>query len=106
MTLFPPHLLFTPFFWTISTDYDFKFQLPSQLWLQKKLPASLQRGKPPTNECPDDNTKKSDGKVLVMRELWGMQTTSLLPSLPGPLRSGVVAPDRALPIYESYRTKM
>ena len=31
-----------------------------------------------------------------MLELWGMQSTSSLPSLPDPLRAGVVAPDRVL----------
>ena len=31
-----------------------------------------------------------------MLELWGMRSTSSLPSLPGPLWPGVVAPDRAL----------
>ena len=31
-----------------------------------------------------------------MLELWGMQGTPPSPSLPGPLRPGVVAPDRAL----------
>ena len=31
-----------------------------------------------------------------MLELWGMQSTLSLPSLPGPLWSGVVAPDRVL----------
>ena len=31
-----------------------------------------------------------------MLELWGMQSTPSLPSLPGLLRSGVVAPDRIL----------
>ena len=31
-----------------------------------------------------------------MLELWGMQSTPSLPSLPGPLWPGVVAPDRAL----------
>ena len=31
-----------------------------------------------------------------MSELWGMQRTLSLPSLPGPLRLGVVAYDRAL----------
>ena len=31
-----------------------------------------------------------------MRELWGMQSIPSLPSLPGPLWSGVVAPDRVL----------
>ena len=31
-----------------------------------------------------------------MPELWGMWSTSLLPSLPGPFSLGVVAPDRVL----------
>ena len=31
-----------------------------------------------------------------MLELWRMQSTPLLPSLPGPLWPGVVAPDRVL----------
>ena len=31
-----------------------------------------------------------------MQEFWGMWSTPLLPSLPGPLWPGVVAPDRAL----------
>ena len=29
-----------------------------------------------------------------MLELWGMRSTPLLPSLPGPFWPGVVAPDR------------
>ena len=33
-----------------------------------------------------------------MLELWGMQSTPSLPSLPGPLWPGVVAPDKG-PIY-------
>ena len=31
-----------------------------------------------------------------MQELWVIQSTPSLPSLPGPLWSGVVAPDRVL----------
>ena len=31
-----------------------------------------------------------------MLDLWGMQSTPSLPSLPGPLRPGVLAPDRVL----------
>ena len=42
------------------------------------------------------DTKQSDGEVPVMLELWVMQSTPSLPSLPGPLWSGVVAPDRVL----------
>ena len=53
---------------------------------------------PPTNECPGYDTKQSDGEVTVILKLWGMQTTPLLSSLPGPLWSGVVAPDRVLSI--------
>ena len=55
------------------------------------------RVRPPThNECPGYDTKQSDGEIPVMLELWGMLSTPLLPSLPGPLCPGVVAPDRAL----------
>ena len=47
-------------------------------------------------ECPGYDTKQSDGDVPVMQELWGMRSTSLLPSIPGPPWPGVIAPDRAL----------
>ena len=50
------------------------------------------------HDCPEYDTKQSDGEVPVMLELWGMQSTSSLPSLPGPLWPGVAAPDRVLSI--------
>ena len=40
--------------------------------------------------------KQFEGEVLVMLELWEMQSTPSLPSLSGPLWPKVVAPDRAL----------
>ena len=52
--------------------------------------------RPPPNECPGYDTKQSDGEVPAVLELWGMRSTPSLPSLPGPLWPGVVAPDRAL----------
>ena len=42
------------------------------------------------------DTEQSDGEVPVMLELWGMQNTPSLPSLPGPLWPRLVAPDRFL----------
>ena len=39
-----------------------------------------------------------------MLELWGMRNTPLLPSLPGQLWPGLVAPDKG-PIYGLNRTK-
>ena len=48
------------------------------------------------DECPGYDTKQSDGEVAAVLELWGMRSTPSLPSLPGPLWPGVVAPDRAL----------
>ena len=48
------------------------------------------------NECPRYETKNSVGEPPVILELWGMQSTTLLPSLPGPLRLRVVAPDWVL----------
>ena len=44
-------------------------------------------------KCPGYDSKQSDGTVSVMLELWGMQSTPSLPSLPDSLRPGVVAPD-------------
>ena len=47
----------------------------------------------PHNECPGYDTKQSNGEVLVMRENWGIQSTTSLPSLPGRFGLGVAAPD-------------
>ena len=41
----------------------------------------------------------NNGKAPVMLALWEICNTSLLPSLPGPLEPGVVAPDKVLSIY-------
>ena len=49
-----------------------------------------------SNECPEYDIKQSDVEAPVMLELWGMQSTPSLPSLPGALWLGVVAPDRVL----------
>ena len=53
-------------------------------------------GQDPPSECPGYDTKQSDGEVPAVLELWVMRSTPSLPSLPGPLCPGVVAPDRAL----------
>ena len=75
-----------------------QMQFSSVSWGCKNTPtASLQKGKtPPHNECPRYDTKQSHIEVRVMLELWGMWSTPSLPSLPGPLWPGVVAPDRIL----------
>ena len=52
--------------------------------------------RPPPTECPGYDSKQSDGKILVMLELWGMQSTPSLLSLPGPLWPSMVAPDLVL----------
>ena len=39
------------------------------------------RGVPHPNECPEHDTKQSDGEVPVMLDLGGMQSTFSLPSL-------------------------
>ena len=41
-------------------------------------------------------TKQSDGESPEMLGLWEIQSTASLPSLPGLLGPGVVAPDRVL----------
>ena len=66
-------------------------------WIAQSA-ASLLRDKPPPNECPSYDTKQSDGEAPVILELWGMQSTPSLPSLPGPLWLEVVAPGRVLPM--------
>ena len=43
-------------------------------------------------------TKKSDGEAPVMIELCEMRNTLSLPFLPGPLWSGVGAPDSVLSV--------
>ena len=48
------------------------------------------------NECPGHDTKQTDSEVPVIMELCGMQSTPSLPSLPGQLWLGLVAPDRVL----------
>ena len=60
--------------------------------------------RPSPNERPGYDTKQSDGEVPAMLELWGMRSTPSLPSLPGPLWPGVVAPDKG-PIYGLNRTQ-
>ena len=57
-----------------------------------------QRGKTPNpaNECPRYDTKQSDGVVPVILELWEMQSTPSLPSLPASLLPRVVALDSVL----------
>ena len=52
--------------------------------------------RPPPNKCPGYGTKQSDGEVPVILELWRMQSTPPLPSLPDPLWPRAVAPDIAL----------
>ena len=47
--------------------------------------ASLQRDKESPNKCPGYDAKQSDGKASVKREFYGMQSSPLLPSLPGSL---------------------
>ena len=56
----------------------------------------LCRGVRSPNECPGFDTKRFDGEVSMMLELWGMQSTPSLPLLPGPLWPGVAVLDRAL----------
>ena len=49
------------------------------------------------NECPEYDTKKS---VPVMLKLCEKQSTPSLALLPGPLWTGVIAPDRVLSISQ------
>ena len=73
-----------------------RFPWSSRLELQNAPTASLQTSETPPNECPGYDLKQSDGETSVMLELWGMRSTLLLPSFPGPLWPGIVAPDKFL----------
>ena len=64
------------------------------LGLQYTTTASLPRCKTPLTSVLLCDTKQSDSEFPVMLDLRGIQSTSSLPSLPGPLWSGVVAPDK------------
>ena len=59
---------------------------------------TLERSKPPPNECPGYDTKHSDCEVPVILDLWQMRSTPSFPLLPGLLWPGMVVPDRALSI--------
>ena len=58
----------------------------------------LCRGVRPCLVCSRYDTKQSNGQVPVLMELWGMQSTPSLPSLPGSFWPGVVAPNRILSV--------
>ena len=53
-----------------------------------------------TGESPGYNIKQYNVVAPVMLEPRGMPSNPSLPSLPGTLRSGVVAPDRVLSMAE------
>ena len=91
--------LFILYCWLLKTiewqsESFIKFLCQLVLWNTPTAP--LQRGMTPLKECPEYDTKQSDGEVLVMLELWGIWSTPSLPSLPGTLSPGVVALDRVL----------
>ena len=67
---------------------------PSRLGLWNTPTASQQKGKSPTTGFLD--MILNNLLLRVRLEFWGMQITSLLPSLSAPLRSGVVATDSFL----------
>ena len=74
---------------------------PNRIWpnrqgLQNTPTESLHRSKTPQRVSYRYDSKQSDGEDPVMLEIWGMRSTSSLPSLSGPLWPGVLAPDRIL----------
>ena len=61
---------------------------------------NLSFSKDPFSECSGYETKQSDGEVPAMLELLGMRSAPSLLSLPGPLRTGVVAHERVLSMVQ------
>ena len=53
-------------------------------------------GKATPHLCPEYDTKQSNGEVPVILELWRMQITPSLPSLPALLCPEVVGPEIVL----------
>ena len=80
----------------ITTTAHTKRGLSSRLGGAVEYRLYLLRGVRPSYESPDYDTKKSDGEVPMMQEIWVMLKIPSLPSLPDSLFLGVVAPDRAL----------
>ena len=83
-----------PVSWDRSVKYTNCFstkrydpECPEAQLAGKKIPTvslpSIKSSHP--NECTGHDTKQSDGEVPVMPEIWRMQRTPSLPSLPGPL---------------------
>ena len=66
----------------VCISHEQSGSLPRWLGLQNTPTAPLQRGKIPCR-VSWYGTKKSDGKVPVMLELWGMRSTPSLPMLRG-----------------------
>ena len=75
--------------------YDTKLHLKPDGWDCSIYQLDLcRRVRPPCNECPGYDIKKSDVEASVMLELWGMQSTTSLSSLPGQPWRGVVLSER------------
>ena len=85
----------------ISTSKYPKTKYPVSLGCRidrQLLCREIRQPQPQPNECPGYDTKQSNGEDPVMLKLLRIQSTSLLPSLPGPLWPGVVAHYKG-PIY-------
>ena len=78
------------YFWKIHLVWSNKNWWPIRPGLQYTPTASLLRDKTP---LPSD-AKQSGSEPPVWQELWEMRSIPSLPSLPSPLWSEVVAPDR------------
>ena len=76
-------------------EFNLSVYWPCRPGLQNK-PTFLQRDKTSLQREVGYDTKNSDREAPVMLELWGMQSTPWLPSLPGPLWLGGVESDSVL----------
>ena len=91
-----PFFFFFCTFWT-STHFNIFHLLLAQLaWGVEYADCMSAENKTPSNECSWYDTKPSDNEAPVILVLRGMWSTPSLPSFPGPLWAGLVAPDRVL----------
>ena len=75
---------------------DFQYWLAQLAGAVEYTDCISAEGKDSPNKCPVYDTKPVDGEAPVLLELWEMQSTYSLPSLPGSLWLRVVASDRIL----------
>ena len=98
LSVFPCQFLLRSFLYSLFLSfYHFlSFFFVKSAGAVKYTDCTSSEGYDPPNQCPEYDTKQSDGEVPVMLENWGIRSTPSLPSLPRSLWPEVVDPDKTL----------